>query len=141
RRAAGACAADGPRLVVAGFAVFARVGSPHPFDLPALAADVAAQGCLLDTAVKDGQGLLHWLGEAELAAFVRACHAGGLFSALAGSLRPEDLERLAPIGPDVVGVRGAAGVGGRGGGRVGGAPVRAPAPGGGPGRGAKGPRQ
>jgi uncharacterized protein (UPF0264 family) len=57
---------------------------------------------------KDGRGLFHWLGETELAAFVEECRARGLFSALAGSLRAEDLARLAPIGPDLVGVRGAA---------------------------------
>ncbi len=112
-------------LVVAGFADFTRAGAPHPLDLPGLALAAGAQGCLLDTAVKDGRGLLHWLGEAELAAFVEACHAHGLLSALAGSLRAEDLARLAPIGPDLVGVRGAACVGDRVGGRVDAARVRA----------------
>jgi uncharacterized protein (UPF0264 family) len=113
------------RLVVAGFADFARAGAPPPLDLPGLAAAAGAQACLLDTAVKDGRGLLQWLDEAELRAFVEACRAHRVLSALAGSLRAEDLERLAPIGPDLVGVRAAACVGDRIGGRVDAARVRA----------------
>jgi uncharacterized protein (UPF0264 family) len=115
----------GVRLVAAGFADFERAGAPSPGDLPALAAAAGAEGCLLDTAVKDGRGLFHWLDEAELRAFVESCRTRGLFSALAGSLRAADLERLAPIGPDLVGVRGAACVGDRVGGRVDAERVRA----------------
>ena len=105
-------------LVVAGFADFARAGAPQPLELPELAAAVGAQGCLLDTAVKDGRGLFHWLDERELEAFVAACRARGLLSALAGSLRAQDVTRLLPIGPDLVGFRGAACIGDRVGGRV-----------------------
>ena len=109
---------DGVRLVAAGFADFERAGAPSPHELPALAAAAGAHGCLLDTAVKDGRGLFDWLDDAALTAFVEACRVHGLFSALAGSLRAEDLARLAPLGPDLVGVRGAACVGDRVGGRV-----------------------
>jgi uncharacterized protein (UPF0264 family) len=116
---------DGTHLVVAGFADSGRAGAPDPRALPELAAAAGAQGCLLDTAVKDGRGLLHWLDEAALAAFVVACRARGLFSALAGSLGVEELVRLGPLGPDLVGVRGAACVGDRVGGRVAAERVRA----------------
>jgi (5-formylfuran-3-yl)methyl phosphate synthase len=124
-RAARSRLPDGIQLVVAGFADFERAGAPDPLDLPALAAAVGAQGCLLDTAIKDGRGLCHWLGESELAAFVGACRARGLLSALAGSLKVEEVMRLAPLGPDLVGVRGAACVGDRVGGRVDAGRVRA----------------
>ena len=117
-RSARAAIPPAVRLVVAGFADFERAEAPRPLDLPALAAAAGAQGCLIDTAVKDGRGLFHWLADADLAAFVEACRARGLLSALAGSLKSEDLARLAPIGPDLVGVRGAACVGDRVGGRV-----------------------
>lgn len=106
------------RLIVAGFADFRRAGSPHPFDLPLLAEAGGAQGCLIDTAIKDGHGLLHWLDDAALRAFVSACRARGLLSALAGSLAPADLPRLVAIGPDIIGVRGAACEGDRVHGRV-----------------------
>jgi uncharacterized protein (UPF0264 family) len=124
-RAARAGLPGGVRLVVAGFADFERARAPHPLMLPELAVAAGAHGCLLDTAVKDGRGLFHWLSESDLAAFVEACRTRGLFSALAGSLRCEDLVRLAPIAPDLVGVRGAACVGDRVGGRVDAARVRA----------------
>jgi uncharacterized protein (UPF0264 family) len=124
-RAARACLPDGVRLVVAGFADFGRAGAPPPRDLPALAAAAGAQGCLLDTAVKDGRGLFDWLDDAELRTFVLACRGHGLLSALAGSLRAQDLARLIPIGPDLVGVRGAACIGDRIGGRVDAERVRA----------------
>jgi uncharacterized protein (UPF0264 family) len=112
-------------LIVAGFADFRRAGSPDPLDLPRLARAAGAQGCLVDTAVKDGRGLLHWLDEAALRAFVAACRARGLLSALAGSLAPADLPLLAAIGPDIVGVRGAACAGDRAHGRISGERVAA----------------
>jgi (5-formylfuran-3-yl)methyl phosphate synthase len=106
------------RLIAVGFADFRRAGAPDPADLPALAAAAGADGCLLDTAVKDGRGLLDWLPPAPLSAFVAACRERRLLAALAGSLRIEELPALRTIGPDIVGVRGAACVGDRVHGRV-----------------------
>jgi uncharacterized protein (UPF0264 family) len=117
-QAARAALPSSARLIVAGFADFARAGSPYPLDLPELAEAAGAHGCLLDTAVKDGRGLLSWLDLEALDSFVAACRLRGLLSALAGSLKPADLTMLAPVGPDIVGVRGAACVGDRISGRV-----------------------
>jgi len=105
-------------LIVAGFADCRRAGAPDPLDLPDIAAAGGAQGCLVDTAVKDGRGLLDWLTEPALRALVAACRARGLSSGLAGSLRAADLFRIAAIAPDIVGVRGAACDGDRVHGRV-----------------------
>jgi (5-formylfuran-3-yl)methyl phosphate synthase len=117
----GAVAAGLPgtaRLIAVGFADFRRSNSPHPLDLPALAQKAGAHGCLIDTAVKDGRGLLDWMDETTLRSFVDQCRSRGLLSALAGSLAPGDLPFLAGIGPDFVGVRGAACTGDRVHGRV-----------------------
>jgi (5-formylfuran-3-yl)methyl phosphate synthase len=124
-RAVRAALPPGVALVVAGFADFDRARAPHPLDVPALASEAGAQGCLLDTAVKDGRGLFHWLDDAQLRRFVAACRGYRLLSALAGSLSVADLPRLVPIGPDIVGVRGAACLGDRVRGRVSGDRVRA----------------
>jgi uncharacterized protein (UPF0264 family) len=117
-RAARAALPGGTRLIVASFADFARAGSPNPLELPELAEGAGAQGCLLDTAIKDGLGLLRWLDLDALDAFVGACRSRGLLSALAGSLKLADLGLVARVGPDIVGVRGAACVGDRVSGRV-----------------------
>ena len=64
--------------------------------------------CLLDTAVKDGRGLLEWLDPDELAALVAEAHAAGLEIALAGALRADDLPAIRDTGADIAGVRSAA---------------------------------
>jgi (5-formylfuran-3-yl)methyl phosphate synthase len=73
----------------------------------------SAEGCLLDTAVKDGRGLFHWLTPAALEALVAEGHAAGLEMALAGALRAEDLSLVRATGADVAAVRAAACRGGR----------------------------
>jgi uncharacterized protein (UPF0264 family) len=105
-------------LIAVGFADAHRAQCPDPLELPALAAAVGADGCLVDTAVKDGRGLLDWLAEAALGALVANCRARGLLCGLAGSLEATDLPRIAAVGPDIVGIRGAACVGDRVRGRV-----------------------
>ncbi len=112
-------------LIAVGFADFARAGCPDPAELPALAAAAGADGCLVDTLVKDGRGLLDWLDELALAALVADCHARGLLCGLAGSLKASDLPRISSIRPDIVGIRGAACIGDRVAGRVSGDRVAA----------------
>ena len=64
--------------------------------------------CLLDTAVKDGRGLLDWLSPDELASLADDAHDAGLQMALAGALRAEDLPVIRATGADIAGVRSAA---------------------------------
>ena len=73
----------------------------------------ASAVCLLDTAVKDGRGLLEWLSPDALTALVAEAHAAGLEMALAGALRAEDLPVVLDTGADIAGVRSAACGGGR----------------------------
>jgi hypothetical protein len=98
----------GVRLIAVGFADARIARCPDPGVLPELAAAAGADGCLIDTALKDGRGLLDWLDIGPLTAFVGDCRARGLLAGLAGSLRSVDLPRIAAIRPDIVGVRGAA---------------------------------
>jgi uncharacterized protein (UPF0264 family) len=107
--------AAGTRRIAAGFADAAAVRAPDPLRLPAIAAAAGYDGCLLDTAVKDGRGLFDHLTRAAVAAFARACHDRGLLCALAGSLRPGDLAAAVGCGADLIGARGALCDGGRNG--------------------------
>jgi uncharacterized protein (UPF0264 family) len=103
------------RLVAVAYADAARVGALPPHELPCLARQAGAHGVMLDTAVKDGVSSLTALGEARVAAFFAAARALGLETAMAGALAPADIERARRLGADIVGVRGSACEGGRGG--------------------------
>jgi (5-formylfuran-3-yl)methyl phosphate synthase len=74
--------------------------------IPRLAA-AGFKGVMLDTARKDGSRLIDHLGIAGLQQFVGAAHAAGLIAGLAGSLEAPDIARLLPIGPNLLGFRGA----------------------------------
>lgn len=103
-------------VVVAGAYADARRVAPAPLApelLPRVARAAGVDVCLLDTAVKDGRGLLDWLSPEELAALVGEAHELGLEVALAGALRAEDLPVVAATGADVAGVRSAACADGR----------------------------
>jgi uncharacterized protein (UPF0264 family) len=66
-------------------------------------------GILIDTAIKDGKGLLCWKSITVLKQYQRRCQAAGLFMALAGSLNLDSIRRLLDhVQPDVIAVRGAA---------------------------------
>ena len=85
---------------------------PHaplaPELLPRVARAAGIGVCLLDTAIKDGRGLLDWLSPDALTALVDDAHAAGLEVALAGALRAEDLQVIRATGADIAGVRSAA---------------------------------
>ena len=104
------------RQVVAGAYADAQRVAPAPLApelLPRVARAAGVKVCLLDTAIKDGRGLLDWLSPDELTSFVDDARAGGLEVALAGALRAEDLPVAPTTGADIVGVRSAACAGGR----------------------------
>ena len=100
----------GAVVVAAAYADARRV--PHaplaPELLPRVARAAGVGVCLLDTAVKDGRGLLEWLSPDALASLVDEAHAAGLQVALAGALRAEDLPVVRDTGADIAGVRSAA---------------------------------
>lgn len=106
------------RIVATAYADARRVGCLPPLELPAVAEKAGADGCMLDTAVKDGGTLLTELGLETLTDFVIQCRTAGLLCALAGSLREKDMPILCELGPDIVGFRGAVCRGDRMNGRV-----------------------
>lgn len=75
------------------------------FGLVPSAAAAGFAGVMLDTAGKTG-GLLAVTDPALLSGFVALARRHGLMSGLAGSLRVDDIGRLARIGPDLLGFRG-----------------------------------
>jgi (5-formylfuran-3-yl)methyl phosphate synthase len=98
-------------LVVAGAYADARRVRHAPLApelLPRVAHAAGVGVCLLDTAVKDGRGLLEWLSPDALVSLVDEAHAAGLQVALAGALRAEDLPVILATGADIAGVRSAA---------------------------------
>jgi (5-formylfuran-3-yl)methyl phosphate synthase len=100
----------GASVIAATYADAERVPSRPlpPGALVVAAARAGADGCLLDTALKDGRGLFEWLGPEALAALVAEGHTAGLEMALAGALRAEDLPAVRETGADIAGVRAAA---------------------------------
>lgn len=79
-----------------------------PALLPRVARAAGITGCLVDTAIKDGRGLFHWLTQRAVATLVSEAHDRGLVIALAGSLRDSDLPDILATGADIAGVRSAA---------------------------------
>jgi uncharacterized protein (UPF0264 family) len=108
-------AVPGAVVVAGAYADARRV--PHaplaPELLPRVARAAGVEVCLLDTAIKDGRGLLDWLAPDALTALVDEAHELGLEVALAGALRAEDLPVVCATGADIAGVRSAACADGR----------------------------
>ncbi len=93
-------------VVIATYADYGRVDSISPFDMAPIAAKAGADVAMIDTAIKDGKSLFDHLNEAELTEFTSKNRALGLRTALAGSLKFDDLPVLKRINPEIIGVRG-----------------------------------
>ncbi len=72
-----------------------------------LAKDGQCDGFLIDTLTKDGRNLFDFMPEPQLREIVVEGKKLAKSTALSGHLRLEDLDELARINPDIVGVRGA----------------------------------
>jgi uncharacterized protein (UPF0264 family) len=111
--AASSESAAAPRVVAVAYADATRAGTAPPDAITDLASRAGAAGILLDTYSKDEIGLLGWIESEALKCWVGNASGAGLITALAGGLGLDDLERVAAVSPDVLGVRGAACRGGR----------------------------
>ncbi|MDP3485933.1 MAG: (5-formylfuran-3-yl)methyl phosphate synthase [Methanobacteriaceae archaeon] len=99
-------------VVASGYADAHLVGAIDPMEIPKVAAEAGADLAMVDTAVKDGKTLFDFMDIDDLQKFVNEIHDYGLKSALAGSVKKDQLKPLYDINCDVVGVRGAACIGG-----------------------------
>jgi uncharacterized protein (UPF0264 family) len=113
--AAASDSAAAPRVVAVAYADAIRAGTAAPDAISRLASRAGAAGILLDTHTKDGIGLLSWMEPEALRRWVTEARGAGLMTALAGGLGLDDLEQVSAASPNVLGVRGAACNGGRGG--------------------------
>lgn len=95
-------------VVAAGYADAHRVGAVSPWEIPKIAKDSGADVAMLDTAVKDGKTLFDYLDVDDLEKFINEIKNLGLKSALAGSVKKDQIKELHEIGCDIVGIRGAA---------------------------------
>jgi len=103
------------QVVAVAYADHVRAGAcPHD-DIAQIASEAGAVGVLLDTFTKDQGTLLSWLSPPELDDWVAQLREKGVLAALAGSLQGHSFEVACAAQPDIIGVRGAACVGGRSG--------------------------
>ena len=93
-------------VVIAAYADFERVDTISPMDISELVAKAGADVAMIDTAVKDGKRLFDFLDEKTLTEFTETNRKLGLKTALAGSLKFEDLDLLKRMNPEIIGVRG-----------------------------------
>ncbi len=82
-------------------------GGLDPHLMPRLARDSQCDGWLIDTLTKDGRNLFDFVPEPELKEMVLEGKSDGMSTALSGHLKMSDLDELARVNPDIVGVRGA----------------------------------
>lgn len=96
------------KVVAAGYADWERIFCVSVDEIPEIAMVSGADVVMIDTAVKDGKGLLDIMDEKDLKNFVEISHEYGLMVALSGSIRKENIPILKRLGADIVGIRGAA---------------------------------
>ncbi|MCY4367055.1 MAG: dihydrodipicolinate synthase family protein [Chloroflexi bacterium] len=82
-------------------------GGLDPDLMVKLAIEGQCDGFLIDTLTKDGRNLFDFILESRLREMVMEAKQAGLSTALSGHLKLDNLDELARVNPDIVGVRGA----------------------------------
>jgi (5-formylfuran-3-yl)methyl phosphate synthase len=100
-------------IIAVAYADAAQAGTAAAEVILQAAVKAGCVGALLDTYLKNGDGLFRFIDQVQLAGWLDRARAAGLLSAVAGSLALPDISRLSALNPDVIGVRGAACEGGR----------------------------
>ncbi len=90
------------------YADWRAAGAPQPAEVVAAAAEFGCAAVLFDTYDKSGGSLLAHVSLDQLAQTIAAARSHGMLCLVAGGLRAADIQRIVPLGPDYVAVRGAA---------------------------------
>ena len=93
-------------VVIAAYADFQRMGTISPLVISQMVADAGADVAMIDTGIKDGRSAFEFMDEVALIQFVEQNRELGLQTAIAGSLKFEDLDAVKRIDHDIIGVRG-----------------------------------
>ena len=93
-------------VVIAASSDWERLETISPYDMAPLAAKAGADISMVDTGIKDGKSTFEFMDEARLVEFTKLNQKLGIKTALAGSLKFEDIDILKRINPDIIGVRG-----------------------------------
>ncbi len=93
-------------VVIAAYSDYKRMGTISPYEMAPIAAELGADIAMVDTGIKDGKSTFEFMNEADLSSFTAGNTDLGLKTAVAGSLRFEDITALKRINPDIIGVRG-----------------------------------
>ena len=96
------------KVVITGYADAKKIGSINPLMVPKITSKVQADVAMIDTANKDGSSLFNYLNEHQLSNFINEANKFKLITALAGSLKKEELTKVYSLGADIAGIRGAA---------------------------------
>lgn len=94
------------KVVASGYSDYKRINSISPFELPVIGKEAGVDVVMMDTGIKDGRSTFEFLNEEELMEFVSISRKHGLQTALAGTIKFEDIPALIRISPDIIGVRG-----------------------------------
>lgn len=100
-------------VIAVAYADASRVDAIDADSLVRVAAEAGVRGMLVDTVDKNGPGLTALWALPRIAEWVRSVQSHGVMASVAGRLTRDDLALLSDLEADVVGVRGAACVGGR----------------------------
>lgn len=94
-------------VVAAGYADHEQINSLDVFELPDICSSSGCDIVMIDTALKNGSSLLDLMSESELNQWCSESMEKGLQTALAGSIRLEDIKKLQRINPSILGIRSA----------------------------------
>ncbi|MFX1514577.1 MAG: (5-formylfuran-3-yl)methyl phosphate synthase [Promethearchaeota archaeon] len=94
-------------MVIAAYADASRVNGLSPLKIPQIATSTNSHVAMIDTAIKDGRGLLKNMKTYTLRKFIKESHGYGLKVALAGEVKLAEIELLKSLETDIIGLRSA----------------------------------